>query len=218
MEQLAVEAEIAVVLFLEHRRQQRLGLVRLVRPRRRHLLHQFLRQAQVQAGARQRLAHLGIETGVGSALRRRRLVLGDCLAGRLLWRSRRLRLGRRLGLGDLSSARRGLLRSCFRLDRRGRWRLRWRLHWLHRSALLLQRCFRGFLFRRLGAVIAGRQEATGKNNDANSAQKTFHSHAGMANCGNADGRLQPRQGFAIVILALPPLSAPCLTCHGRITA
>ncbi|HIE1154832.1 TPA: hypothetical protein ACXJGJ_005623, partial [Pseudomonas aeruginosa] len=69
----------------------------------------------------------------------------------------------------------------------------------------------------LGAVIAGRQEATEKNNDANSA-KTFHSHAGMANCGNADGRLQPRQGVTIVILALSLLFAPCLTCHARITA
>lgn len=101
IEQLAVEAEVAVVLFLEHRRQQRLGLMGLFRAGRRHLLHQFLRQAQVQLGARQRLAYLGVETSGGSALRRRRLVLGDRPAGRLRRRSRRLRLGRRLGFGNL---------------------------------------------------------------------------------------------------------------------
>lgn len=218
IEQLAVEAEVAVVLFLEHRRQQRLGLMGLFRAGRRHLLHQFLRQAQVQLGARQRLAYLGVETSGGSALRRRRLVLGDRPAGRLRRRSRRLRLGRRLGFGNLLRGWRDLLRSCFRRGRHGRrWLRSCRLHWLGRGALLLRRCFRGFLFRCLGAVIAGRQEATEKNNDANSA-KTFHSHAGMANCGNADGRLQPRQGVTIVILALSLLFAPCLTCHARITA
>ncbi|MGV8769610.1 hypothetical protein, partial [Pseudomonas aeruginosa] len=62
-----------------------------------------------------------------------------------------------------------------------------------------------------------RQEATEKNNDANSAN-TFHSHAGMAIGGNADGRQQPMQGVTLGILALSLLFAPCLTCHARIAS